>query len=190
MSKRRYEKKARAAGEERTRRRIVEAAVALHGEVGPAATTVSDIARRAGVSRLTVYAHFPQDEALFRACSGHWRSQHPPPDIAAWAAVADPGRRLRRALRELYAWYAENREMLGRSTRDQQVLPALARATGTAEFQAAAAGILLTGRRSRGRRVRGELALALGFATWERLDGEGLAPRAAADLMASLVEAA
>jgi AcrR family transcriptional regulator len=84
---RRYELKERAVAQAETRRRIVDATVALHREVGPARTTVAEIARRAGVGRVTVYNHFPDDVALLGACSAQWVSEHPPPDPRAWAAI-------------------------------------------------------------------------------------------------------
>src|SRR5919206_2344341 len=98
---RKYELKQRAEQLEETRRRIVEATSRLHLERGPAATTIAEVARRAGVQRRTVYNHFPDDAALFAACSAHWRDLHPAPDPASWAGD------LRTALRELYAWYRE-----------------------------------------------------------------------------------
>src|SRR5690349_777318 len=95
--KRKYELKKRAEGQAATRQRIVEAAVDLHTTVGPAHTSVAAIARRAGVQRHTVYAHFPDDEALFGACSTHWRDVHPFPDLT--------GLELRQALQAAYEWY-------------------------------------------------------------------------------------
>src|SRR5215213_11124019 len=100
-----YRKRARAEQEQRTRERIAAATAALHGSVGPAQTTVSAIAERAGVQRATVYRHFPDDTALITACSAHWMMLNPAPDIAAWAAIGDVDERLRTALAELYAWY-------------------------------------------------------------------------------------
>src|ERR671919_2710297 len=84
---RKYEKKRRAEQEAETRQRIVEAMVALHREVGPARTTISAIAERAGVERLTVYRHFPDERSLFEACTGHWRASHPPPDPGPWTQI-------------------------------------------------------------------------------------------------------
>src|SRR5918995_7154537 len=97
-TKRRYEKKARAEQEEATRQRIIEAAIGLHGTVGPARTTISAIAERAGVRRATVYRHFPDERELFLGCSGAWRERHPLPDPATWAAIDDPVQRLAAAL--------------------------------------------------------------------------------------------
>ena len=87
--KRPYRMKRRAELEEETRRRITESAVALHEELGPAQTSISAIADRAGVRRSTVYRHFRDEEELFDACSSHWRSENPPPDVGAWAAIDD-----------------------------------------------------------------------------------------------------
>jgi len=123
--KRRYELKRRAEQMADTRRRIVEATVELHRTVGPAATQISEIARRARVQRDTVYKHFPDDAALLGACSAHWRALHPTPDPARWAATAEPAERLRVALRELYAWFRETEPMTGNVLRDAAVLPDL-----------------------------------------------------------------
>src|SRR3954449_10082425 len=96
--KRTYRKTRRAALEEQTRLRITESAVALHEELGPARTSVTAVADRAGVRRSTVYRHFPDEEALYAACSSHWRAANPPPDPQAWAAIADPAARTETAL--------------------------------------------------------------------------------------------
>ena len=123
--KRKYELKKRAAQVGETRQRITEATVELHRTVGPAATQISEIARRAGVQRVTVYAHFPDESALFAACSAHWRALHPAPDPGAWLACPDPGERLRLGLRELYAWYRETEPMTANILRDVQLVPAI-----------------------------------------------------------------
>ena len=102
-----YRKRRRAQLEAETRLRITEATVDLHGSVGPARTTISAVADRAGVQRATVYRHFPDEDALFDACSSHWRAQHPLPDPAHWAKIDDPDERLRLALGELYDWYED-----------------------------------------------------------------------------------
>src|SRR6476469_11211214 len=115
---RKYELRERAEKQAATRRRSVEATAALHEEVGPARTTVTEIARRAGVQRLTVYSHFPEDRELFAACSAHVVAANPPPDPRAWAAEPDPARRLRRALREIHAWYAAGEPMFTRLEAD------------------------------------------------------------------------
>src|SRR4051795_12954052 len=93
--KRKYELKARAEAQEATGARIAAVAAALHEEVGVARTTVADIARRAGVQRLTVYNHFPDLDALLPACTQHWLEEHPQPDLQAALAIEDPAERLR-----------------------------------------------------------------------------------------------
>src|SRR3954454_8539339 len=92
---RRYQQRKRAESQAQTRRRIAEAALELHGTVGPARTTISAIAERAGVRRATVYRHFPDERTLFEACSGLFAAANPPPDPARWASIADPEERLR-----------------------------------------------------------------------------------------------
>ena len=108
---RRYELKQRAQRQADTRRRILEATVALHAERGLVATQVTDIAQRAGVDRVTVYRHFPDPASLFKACAAHYYSAHPPPDPTGWAAIGDPEARLRHGLGEVYGYWAANAAM-------------------------------------------------------------------------------
>jgi AcrR family transcriptional regulator len=168
--KRKYELKARAARQQETRRRITEATVALHEEVGPARTTVAEVARRAGVTRLTVYNNFPEERELFAACQGHWFERHPPPAL-------DPADGLESVLRSLYGWYRATAQMAENVRRDRAHVPeldALMRETGDARM--AQLGEALGG---------GPLvALALDFWTWRRLAAEGLSDTEAASLMA------
>ena len=116
---RRYQLKARAVAFEATRQRIVDATLALHEEVGPARTAITEVSRRAGVGRVTVYNHFPDEAALLSATSAQWLAEHPPPDPEEWAAVFKPTRRIREALDELYPYYRANATMLGHLTRDE-----------------------------------------------------------------------
>jgi AcrR family transcriptional regulator len=109
---RKYELKRRAERRDQTRQRIVDATIALHTTVGPAQTTISAIAERAGVERHTVYSHFPDERALGLACSACYSERYPLPDAAAWQAIADPRRRLIRGITELYAYYAKRGEEL------------------------------------------------------------------------------
>src|SRR4249920_977920 len=125
--KRHYRMKRRAELEEQTRRRITESAVALHEEVGPARTSVTAIAERAGVRRSTVYRHFPDEGALFAACSSHWRAANPPPDVRAWATIADPALRTEVALGELYAFYRRTERMYTSLLRDEPLVPTVQR---------------------------------------------------------------
>src|SRR5919106_6887668 len=127
MSKSRtYELKRRAERQEETRRRIVAAAVELHTTLGPSRTTVQAIAEKAGVTRATVYAHFPDARSLFQACSGHVRAAVPPPDPTAWRSIPDPGKRLETALRELYGYYERLEPLLENIQRDAAVMPLVA----------------------------------------------------------------
>src|SRR3954467_8702546 len=116
--RRTYVQQRRAEQQSATRRRIVEAVAALHGEIGPARTTISAIAARAGVERLTVYRHFADDAALFAACGRRFTALHPPPDPDAWGDIADPVARLREALGALYAFYRDGEAMLANVARD------------------------------------------------------------------------
>src|SRR3954468_14614829 len=125
-TKRRYEKRARAAHEEATRRRVIEAAMALHGTVGPARTTISAIAESAGVRRATVYRHFPDERALFLGCSGTWAERNPVPDPAAWATIPDAPTRLAAALEAIYGWYERVEPMLTAVSRDAEAMPIVA----------------------------------------------------------------
>src|SRR4051794_11522025 len=105
--KRPYRLQLRAERQQGTRQRIAAAAASLHAEVGPARTTIAEVARRAGVQRPTVYTHFPTDRELFAACQDHFLAEHPPPDLAAALALSDPGNRVRSVLLGLYGWYRE-----------------------------------------------------------------------------------
>ena len=171
---RKYELKKRAEQLEETRRRITEATVELHRTVGPAATQVSEIARRAGVQRLTVYNHFPDTASLFAACSAHWRALHPAPDLAAWQEIEAPGRRLRRGLRELYVWYRETEPMTANVLRDAEVMPALRPIidNGLRRYLHDARAVLAQPFRARGRRrarIDAAARVAIDFQTWRVL---------------------
>ena len=191
--KRRYRKGRRAALEDQTRLRITEAAVELHGTVGPARTTISAVAERAGVQRATVYRHFPDERALFAACSSHWVALNPRPDPAVWAAIADPDERLGAALAELYAWYARTERMLVNVIRDSGSIAAMAAPVAAfGEYLGSASEVLLHGRRPHGahRPIAAAIGHALAFSTWQSLAGRGLSDYEAADLMSALVDSA
>jgi AcrR family transcriptional regulator len=195
-SQRKYELKARAEGQERTRQRIAQAAAELHEEVGPARTTVAEIARRAGVSRLTVYKHFPDNAALYPVCSAHFATQHPLPDFAAALAPDDPVRRVRSVLRTVYTGlYRERRAMMRNLYRDREVDPALD-AFMRDNLDAAIGGLedaLVAGfgpESGEPARLRAMIGVALAFWTWERLVAEGMKDEDAAELMTAAVAAA
>lgn len=189
---RKYESRKRAEHKERTRRRIVEAAAALHQTVGPARTTISAIAQRAGVPRLTVYRHFPDERSLYRACMAYGDARWPLPDPGEWKAVADPGSRLRRALDDVYAYYEQTEGITANVLRDVSTTPTLADVTapffkGLAEMPA----VLAEGWGARGRgraRLLSALALALDFQAWRLLARrQGLDRAEAIDLMVACV---
>src|SRR3954466_15413915 len=168
--KRRYELRKRAEDVAATRRRITEAAIELHGSVGPSRTTLSAVAARAGVERRTLYRHFPNEADLFAACSTHYFAAHPWPDFGGWRAVADPRRRLERALDELYAYYERTEPMLSNVLRDAELVDfARDAAAPLHAYLEEAAEILTVGRQVRGRRrqlLEGALRHALAFSTW------------------------
>ena len=168
-----YELKRRAERQEETRRRIVAAAVELHTTLGPSRTTVQAIAEKAGVTRPTVYAHFPDARSLFEACSGHVRATIPPPDPTPWHAIADPSERLETALRELYGYYERLEPLLENVQRDAAVMPLVAEMNAYRARQLEEIRELLVqawptrgGARARLRRAIGH---ALEFRTWQSL---------------------
>ena len=184
-----YQKKKRAEGEAETRRRIVEATVALHTSVGPARTTISAIAAKAGVQRHTVYSHFPEEDTLFAACTAHWAALHPFPPAESWEAEGDPRRRLAFALRDVWGWYADVQSDLELFFRDAELIPAVhADMDRYAEGLAAVADRLakdLGGSNV----VRAAVGHALAFETWRSLvQRERLTTDAAVDAMLTLVE--
>ncbi len=124
-ARRRYTKRRRAEQEEQTRQRIVEAAVALHQSEGGGAT-ITEIARRADVARVTLYRHFPDELALLTACTNHYMSSHPPPDLDSWAAIPDPVERLRAGLTETYAYHQRTEKMMTVAEREVAQNPVLA----------------------------------------------------------------
>lgn len=190
--KRKYELRARAEQQEQTRQRIIDATVALHQEVGPAQTTVAEIARRAGVTRLTVYNHFPLEEELFAACQRSFLTHHPLPDLAPALALEDPRARVEAALQELYESYRNREPMTNNILRDRSALPALDRLlrqtmdAGQAQLTGALA-VSFDARGNKAKRLRALIRLALDFSTWQRLKREGLNDATAAKLMADLV---
>ena len=186
---RRYELRKRADAMEATRRRITEAAIELHGSVGPARTTITAIAERAGVQRQTVYRHFPSDDDLFAACSRHFYEGDRWPDPARWRAIDDPAERLAAALDELYAYYERTESMWTNVLRDETLVPSVASAL--TEFWAyldAAADALAAGWSARGGRRRVLEAAArhaVDFRTWRSLARDGGVSRAAVVELAS-----
>jgi AcrR family transcriptional regulator len=194
--KRKYELKARAEAQEETRRRITAATVGLHLEVGPAQTTISEIAKRAGVQRLTVYNNFPDEASLLGACAAHYNADHPPPDPASWAGVRDPARRSRAALSALYEFYRETEPMTGKVMRDAQVMPVLASIVESAfvPYVTAVRDDLASAWERGGAQdagVRAAIMLALRFETWSTFaHGEGMSDEDAAKLAVAMIRGA
>ncbi len=192
---RKYEMKQRAKRQEETRRRIVEATVELHKSVGMARTTISAIAEKAGVERLTVYRHFPDERALFSACSAHYMGAHPPPDPASWTQIADTEERLRTALEEVYAYHRRTEPMMTNFFRDAPVKPILLE-VGAPYLQLfeRMRYVLATGWGVEDEHLALLLAAlghALDFQTWRSLvRQQGLDDEQAVELMAKMVRCA
>ena len=181
-----YTLKKRAEQQADTRRRIVEAAVDLHSSIGPAATTFSLIAERAGVQRHTLYAHFPDERSVFAACSGLTMERDPLPDVAPWRAIADPRARLQTGLEAIYGWFARNEQLVGCVLRDaehHEITRETAAATFApmfASYQAVLGGGLAGTQQAM-------LHLAVSFYTWRSLVRDsGLSQ---ADAVAAMVRA-
>ena len=185
-----YTLKKRAESQAETRRRIVEATVELHGSVGPAQTTFSMVAERAGVQRHTLYAHFPDERSLLMACSGMVHEQGPAPSAEPWRAIADPGERISTGLTAIYAWYERHAQLLSCVLRDAEHHPVV-REISQLRFgpTRAAYGEVLGAKLNA--RQQAMLQLALSFHTWRTLASEGgLKRKAAVALMAQAIECA
>lgn len=184
-----YQKKKRAEREADTRRRIVEATVALHTSVGPARTTISAIADKAGVQRHTVYSHFPEEDTLFAACTSHWALLHPFPAAEPWEAAADPLERFAVALRDVWTWYAGVASDLELFLRDAELVPAVhADMTRYAERLSTLAD-QLAAELGGSSTLRAVIGHAFAFETWRSLvRREGLTTAAAVDAMLALVK--
>ena len=193
-SKRKYELKKRAEQVAETHRRITDAAIELHGSVGPSRTTLSAVAERAGVERRTLYRHFPNEADLFAACSAHYFTVNPWPDLGNWRAIRDPQERLGSALDELYAYYERTEPMLGNVLRDAETVDFAREAVAPLHaYLDEAAEVLITGRQARGRRrqlLRGALRHALAFSTWQSLSTNGIGRSNATKLATALIQAA
>jgi AcrR family transcriptional regulator len=192
--KRKYELKQRAKAMAETHRRITEAAIELHGTVGPSRTTLSAVAKRAGVERRTLYRHFPNEADLFAACSTHYFTTNPWPDLASWRANRDPNERLEQALDELYAYYERTEGMFSNVLRDAELVDFARDAVIPLQsYLEEAAETLIAGRSLRGRRRQLLIAAmrhALAFSTWQSLSASGVARADAVTLVTALVEAA
>lgn len=192
--KRQYRMMRRAEAEQRTRLHIIESVVELHGTLGPARTSVSAVARHAGVRRSTVYRHFPDEHSLFFACTSFWMAANPFPDINRWQAIDDSAVRLLNALSELYAHYRRTERMISNILRDEATMPIVKRMLGGyREYLGAARNVLIIGSRVPAparQQVSAAIGHALTFNTWRSLArDQGLTDAQAAALMCRLVAA-
>jgi AcrR family transcriptional regulator len=184
---RRYHMNKRLQDVEKTRRRIVEAAVELHGTIGPRHTTISGVAELASVQRSTLYRHFSSEAELFGACSGHWLALHPLPDPERWRTEHDPGARLLLGLVETYTYYAENERMMANVMRDLDYMPEFIGELVRTHFGAMHAGLLEPWGAAATDGLAFAIAHALDFRAWHSLQGLGMAPEDAARLMHRMV---
>jgi AcrR family transcriptional regulator len=180
----------RREGLDAMRQRIAEAAFELHATVGPAQTSISAVAERAGVQRHTVYNHFPDLGALFRACTEHGMRVTRVPEAAPWLAIGDPVLRLRRGLGELYAYYRANSRLLGNVVRDMALLGEIGGSEAFVERMTELFGALAAGWPDDEATTRVRMAAighAMSFETWRSLTGSGLSDAEAGDMMVRLV---
>jgi len=192
---RKYTLKQRARQQEETRERILDAVVSLHQELGPAQTSISAIAERAGVQRLTVYRHFPDEPAMFDACRDHWMGLHPPPDVEPMRELGDPRMRLRLILLEMYAYYERTEQMTANIIRDAATSETVASAMQpfvqtVARIQAICAEGW-DGPPERRALLLATIGHALDFTTWQSLARhQNLEAEQIADLMVCLANCA
>lgn len=185
---RKYHLKARADRQRQTRDRIVAATVALHREVGPARTTIADIARRAGVQRLTVYHNFPEVSDLLGACQGHFLADNPPPNLAPGSSQGAALDRLEEALGDLYGWYRANEAMQRNVQRDRYLVPELDRlmrknADPPLDAASAAYSELIADSPAAAASLRALIRLALEFRTWQVLSSQRMSDHEIAKLL-------
>jgi AcrR family transcriptional regulator len=189
---RKYELKQRAERQAQTRQRIVEAAVELHGAVGPARTSIAAIAQRAGVERPTVYRHFPTEAELFRACSSHHWSEHPAPDPDPWREIADPEQRLRVGLEAMYGYYERHEQQLWNILRDAEDSAFVREfAAHRIAYRERVRDVLASGWGARGRRarlVRAAVGAALDYFAWRSLRRQDLSNTEVVEFMSMLVQ--
>ena len=184
-----YRMKRRAELVDETRQRITDATIRLHTTIGPANTSIAAIAEEAGVTRLTVYRHFPSLDELFVACRGQWRDEHRPPDARVWAAIPDLQARARRAFGELYGWFAANANDLYPNNRDFDAMPASTQATIRAE-RAFLTGALIADHEDGpgGRRLKAVAGHLVTYWTWRSLVvDQGLTTGEAVDVAVDLL---
>jgi len=187
-----YQLRARADKQAEVHRTLAEVAYELHRSVGPANTTVSAIAAKAGVQRLTVYRHFPDVESIFAACTAHAFEIDPPPNPVVWQGIADPEARLRTALTDLYGYHRRNTRLLANLYRDAAVPPVAAGLARRAQLLARAATVLMVGWHAKGaaHMMRAAFGHALDFGSWQSLaETQQLTDAEAIEMMVGLIKA-
>ena len=107
MSRRQYRLGKRAEAAAGTRRRIVEATLALHDSKGITGTSVRDIAGRARVAPATVLQHFPRMDELIRACGELSDQLVPMPTAGVFIGATTPVERILRMARALFEWWEQ-----------------------------------------------------------------------------------
>ena len=187
LKKRKYTKTRRSEQQDQTRTRIVKATVALHEELGPANTSIKAIAEKAGVQRLTVYRHFPDDDSLFLACSTHWLAANPPPDVAEWENIEQAYKRGFEAFMAFYRYYSNTEKLWTKVYRDIEQVPAVKNVmVGFEAYLDTVRDGLLAPWKLKGKNKRQEsitLRHALRFSTWQSLECENLKDKQKAELV-------
>lgn len=191
MEKRNYKKTRRAEQQDQTRERIVKATVALHEELGPAKTSIKAVAEKAGVQRLTVYRHFPDEVSLFQACTSHWLGLNPPPSFSDWDEITQEDERSYAVLLAFYHYYRRTETMWVGAYRDVEDIEALQIPMGKFEeyIDQARDDLLacwkVTGKRKR--QLSTTLRHCLRFTTWRSLKSDNLKDSQIAELVMSWI---
>lgn len=185
MAPRAYRLGRRAESAEQTRRRIVEATRALHGEQGVADTTVKQIARRADVSVGTVYHHFPTYDDVIRACGALTFAIARPPTDAIFVGARSTRARIERLTQELFACYGRFPELEGARC-ERAKLPVLDQELARFDHQLAA--LVRQAVAPAGERVQCMARALTDVAVYRVLTEQGLTPLEAAAQIATLIE--
>ena len=192
MKKRKYKQKARAVKADETRSRIVAATVKLHEEFGPAQTSIKSIAEEAGVQRLTVYRHFPDDESLFQACTSHWLASHPLPGMPVIEHGIEPSDLVASTLLDFYRYYRANERMWTVSYRDVDEVEALQAPMAEVEAYLDQVRKRLLAVLSPASMSNKQLSVTLGhclrFTTWQSLKSEKLSDKKIVELVMNWIE--
>ena len=191
MSNRKYTKTRRAEQQDETRDRIIEAIVALHEEFGPANTSIKAVAEKAGVQRLTVYRHFPDDASIFQACTSHWLKLNPPPDFVDWVNIENADEQTYTVLLAFYRYYRQTEKMWSGAYRDVEEIEALRNVmAGFETFLDQVRDNLLASWKVNGKRKK-QLSItlrhSLRFTSWQSLKRENLNDKQITELVMSWI---